>query len=82
MLKSGSKNGTNKTKNNYKFDKSKLPVIITTEPSTIDPPHVKWINCTYVVHRWTRSKILEGDVVSFPEGGGVNFSNQRGVTPP
>ena len=44
LLKSGSKNGTNKTKNNYKFDKSKLPVIITTEPSTIDPPHVKWIN--------------------------------------
>ena len=33
-------------------------------------------------HRWTRSKILEGGVVSFPEGGGVNFSSQRGVTPP
>ena len=33
-------------------------------------------------HRWTRSKILEGGVVSFPEWGGVNFSNQRGVTPP
>ena len=24
-------------------------------------------------HRWTRSKILEGGVVSFPEGVGVNF---------
>ena len=33
-------------------------------------------------HRWTRSKILEGGVVSFPEGGGCKFFESEGGYPP
>ena len=33
-------------------------------------------------HRWTRSKILEGGVVSFPEGGGGKFFESEGGYPP
>ena len=34
-------------------------------------------------HRWTRStKILEGCVVSFPEGGGCKFFESEGGYPP
>ena len=33
-------------------------------------------------HRWTRSKILEGGVVSFPEGEGCKFFESEGGYPP